>query len=470
MGYHEAIKRLTKEWRISSPTAVKELGWDPQKRSFIARGSHDVDDTTPKKFTMSVSTEWVFKNYGEKLAACVQKIGGILSGEEGIAPPKFFEVPSDKTGNLLKTDGVVITKYAFCPKDAMAFGSVCSDTTPGTYIGIMENGKQVTIADSELTKEVQRMLRDACNTGHDFVEPQNKDCVDLTKGGPAEFVKVEQMETACRIHRWEVMRVKHWPARTAIQKRYNDNGIRIYPDGAATYSEKFTGMLAHGLTVNLEESYVTKTFGTDFVIALRALSTKGKYVDIPVGSTKTSMLDKFPNLQLKEAPAMRYQQGQRETCLYSSFASVLYYIGYKVCANMIQQKAVGAREGGGVNSLKTLSNLVRHMAEIQFMNTRKTKPQFNWEIDLGTEMILVAVLQSEDGGVNHGVTIFGGYIFDSNEEQALPLCTEALDYCCSCYPNIFKFVRFHKGVIFEARGKKRIKDPTQMIRKARRKR
>jgi hypothetical protein len=75
--------------------------------------------------------------------------------------------------------------------------------------------------------------------------------------------------------------------------------------------------------------------------------------------------------------------------------------------------AVGAREGGGVNSLKTLSNLVRHMSEIQFMNTRKTKPQFNWEIDLGTEMILVAVLQSEDGGVNHGVTIFGGYIFDS---------------------------------------------------------
>ena len=123
--------------------------------------------------------------------------------------------------------------------------SVCSDTTPGTYIGIMENGKQVTIADSELTKEVQRMLRDACNTGHDFVEPQNKDCVDLTKGGPAEFVKVEQMETACRIHRWEVMRVKHWPARTAIQKRYNDNGIRIYPDGAATYSEN-VGSRSHG--------------------------------------------------------------------------------------------------------------------------------------------------------------------------------------------------------------------------------
>jgi hypothetical protein len=133
VGYHEATKRLTKEWRVSSPTAVKELGWDPPKRSFIvARGSHDVDDTTQKAFTMRVSTKWVFKNYGEKLATFVQKIGGILSGEEGIALRKFFEVPSDKTGNLLKTDGVVISKYAFRPKDAVAFGSVCSDTTPGT--------------------------------------------------------------------------------------------------------------------------------------------------------------------------------------------------------------------------------------------------------------------------------------------------------------------------------------------------
>jgi hypothetical protein len=33
VGYHEAIKRLTKEWRASSPTAVKELGWDPQKEA-----------------------------------------------------------------------------------------------------------------------------------------------------------------------------------------------------------------------------------------------------------------------------------------------------------------------------------------------------------------------------------------------------------------------------------------------------
>jgi len=365
---------------------------------------------------------------------------------------------------------VVITKYAFCPKDAMALDSVCSDKTPDTYIGIMENGKQVTIADSELTKEVKRRLRDACNTGHDFVDPPKQYYVDPCKDGPAEFVQVEQMETTCRIHRWEVMKeVKHWPGRTTTKKRY-DNGIRIYPDGAgATLSEKFTGMLAHGLTVDLEESYVTKTFGKEFVLALRALTSKGRYVDIPVGSAKMSMLDKFPGLRLKAEPTMKYQQGQQETCLYSSFASVLYYIGYKDSANVIQQKAVGATEGGGVNSLKTLSNLVRQLSEIKFMRTQKIKPGIDWKIDLGRDKVLSAVLRSENGGVNHGVTIFGGYVFDSNEEQALPLCTESLDYCCSCYPSIFKFVRFHKGVIFEGTGKKGIKDPTQVITKERQK-
>jgi hypothetical protein len=152
-------------------------------------------------------------------------------------------------------------------------------------------------------------------------------------------------------------------------------------------------MLAHGLTVDLEESYVTKTFGKEFVIALQALTSKGRYVDIPVGSAKMSMLEKFPGLRLKAAPTMmKYQQGQQETCLYSSFASVLYYIGYKDSANVIQQNAVGATEGGGVNSLKTLSNLVRQLSVIKFMRTQKIKPGFDWKIDLGRDKVLVAVL------------------------------------------------------------------------------
>ena len=313
-------------------------------------------------------------------------------------------------------------------------------------------------------------MRGACNTGHDFVDPQNNDCVDPPKNGPVECVQVEQKETTFRIHRWEVMRVKHWSERRTLRNRYNDDGGRIHPNERVTFPEKFTGILAHGLTVDLEESYVTKTFGKEFVIALRASTSKGRYIEIPVGSAKLSMLDKFPGLRLKAAPTMKFQQGQQETCLYSSFASVLYYIGYKDSANVIQQKAVGATEGGGVNSLKTLSNLVRQLSEIKFMRTQKIKPGFDWKIDLGRDKVLVAVLQSEDGGVNHGVTIFGGYVFYSNEEQALPLCTKLLNYCCSCYPNIFKFVKFHQGVIFEGTGKKGIKDPTQMITKARRKR
>jgi hypothetical protein len=305
-----------------------------------------------------------------------------------------------------------------------------------------------------LTQDFQGRLRDACNTGDDCVVLQPKDCVDPPDNGIAKFVQVEPKETTFRIHRWEVMRVRHWPEGRTLRNRYNDNGGRIYPNERVTFPEKFMGMLAHEITVDLEESYVTKTFGKEFVLALRALTSKGRYVDIPVGSAKMSMLDKFPGLRLKAEPTMKYQQGQQETCLYSSFASVLYYIGYKDSANVIQQKAVGATEGGGVNSLKTLSNLVRQLSEIKFMRTQKIKPGIDWKIDLGRDKVLSAVLRSENGGVNHGVTIFGGYVFESNEEQALPLCTESLDYYCSCYPDIFKFVRFHKEVIFRRRARK----------------
>ena len=178
-----------------------------------------------------MKTEWILENYGEKLAAFVQKTGDIFSGEEVLAHRQFFEVPSDKTGNLAQADGVVIAKYAFLPKDAMASGSVCSDSTPGTYIGIMENGKQVTIADSELTQDFQGRLRGVCNTGDDFVVPQPKDCVDPPENGFAKFVQVEQKETTTfRIHRWEVMRVRHWPERRTLRNRYNNDRGRIYPN------------------------------------------------------------------------------------------------------------------------------------------------------------------------------------------------------------------------------------------------
>jgi len=39
----------------------------------------------------------------------------------------------------------------------------------------------------------------------------------------------------------------------------------------------------------------------------------------------------------------------------------------------------------------------------------------------------LAILQSVDGAVNHAVTFYGHWVFDSNEERAVPLCVEGLN-------------------------------------------
>ena len=46
LSHHEAIKRLTKEWQVSSPTAVKKLGWDPRKKFYCQREPRRQRDDT----------------------------------------------------------------------------------------------------------------------------------------------------------------------------------------------------------------------------------------------------------------------------------------------------------------------------------------------------------------------------------------------------------------------------------------
>jgi hypothetical protein len=57
----------------------------------------------------------------------------------------------------------------------------------------------------------------------------------------------------------------------------------------------------------------------------------------------------------------------------------------------------------------------------------------NWQLlqeQMKNTMVL-AVLNESNGNGSHAVTIHGGCVYDANEVVAIPLCKEALDYCCS---------------------------------------
>ena len=68
----------------------------------------------------------------------------------------------------------------------------------------------------------------------------------------------------------------------------------------------------------------------------------------------------------------------------------------------------------------------------------------------------------------HAIAIHGGFVYDANEDFALPLCKEALDYCCSTQEIRNEFLHFQKGMIFSYTGTKSEKVKQMTLAKKRR--
>ena len=75
--------------------------------------------------------------------------------------------------------------------------------------------------------------------------------------------------------------------------------------------------------------------------------------------------------------------------------------------------------------------------------------EMSWNEDINRYDLFVGVLKGSDGHVNHSVWILNNWIFDSNENIAIPLSQEGLDYCVSTPTARVEFVAFNDGFIFE---------------------
>ena len=67
--------------------------------------------------------------------------------------------------------------------------------------------------------------------------------------------------------------------------------------------------------------------------------------------------------------------------------------------------------------------------------------------------IVLGVLIESDGNSSHAVCIHGGFVYDANEATAIPLCEEAMNYCCSTPTVSNKFVAFKHVTKFYYSGK-----------------
>jgi hypothetical protein len=174
-----------------------------------------------------------------------------------------------------------------------------------------------------------------------------------------------------------------------------------------------------------------------------------KFVFVPVGASRQSVLEVMPQLKDPWAPVVKYQQGGKATCMFSSFALALHSSGdsqLQQLANNIHRRK--PQHVGVSPSLKLLKEMVQ--ADVRWLQPKQTRKTFDWRRGIGPNDFFVGVICDTSGSVQHAVSIHDGWIFDSNEPFALRLNQESLD-CCTwevcdgAVKQKSKFVTFHEG-------------------------
>jgi hypothetical protein len=254
-----------------------------------------------------------------------------------------------------------------------------------------------------------------------------------------------------------------------VSKMVQDLSIQIHQKGQQRLEtpKKTVVINAHwlGKTANsdrdkipLEEKWVRDAFGDEFANALMA-STKA-FMEVPVGDYKKSHLVNHSILIVPGAPKIKFQQEEgMDVCVPNALASVLFDLGFYEqatqiyefgLANMINGPVAGALDKVGQLAQKILPRW------IQVSKSSINSPNAILKFDnLDQRTILLAVLAASDGHRSHAVAIHGGFVYDANEEIALPLCQEALDYCTSSATRKSRFLHFHRTLLFKYDGTKK---------------
>jgi len=162
--------------------------------------------------------------------------------------------------------------------------------------------------------------------------------------------------------------------------------------------------------------------------------------------------DEYPTLRQveQEWPDIQFRQGDENLCMFYSFASALSYMGLSRVASMVADQArKSLKKGTLVERLDVLqTTLVAHRDDLFDMNNKSTYHRGKFHpIDNKQKAPTLAVLQSVDGAVNHAITFFGEWVFDSNEEKALPICVQSLNRVAPPgYKDVLLAFRYGKGM------------------------
>jgi hypothetical protein len=275
-----------------------------------------------------------------------------------------------------------------------------------------------------------------------------------------EFIKAVDADgthTVLRIDQRKITRVKYIPP-TFYHKTDKCGNNHVTTEVCAKGFWK--GMLEDGTAVPLLEEVVTGNFGAKFVDECKKLGHT-KFVDIPVGSCKSSLMKLFPKLRCEEAPPVMFMQGEVNSCVFSSLASAFGNTAIPDLvrvAKILQDKSKRLCERP--NCLHLTKDIVTE--HVKWLQPKRLPKSFNWENDMNDYMFVVGKIKDSTDSCQHAVTIFRNWIYDSNEPFALPLSQESLD-CCTwdikdgVIVAESSFVSFSDGWIFKEPEEKKKK-------------
>jgi hypothetical protein len=209
----------------------------------------------------------------------------------------------------------------------------------------------------------------------------------------------------------------------------------------------------HQKPVELNLEWVNLNFSEQYLTQVQNMATSTKrtkrFLDVPPGDVNTSPPPKICKKLHSQLPGIEYLQGRVKSCLISSLGSALKYLGFddSVITGIMQ---VGM---DNIHLAEQPQKIAMAMGvHVKGFQSRKIKSGFPLlDQSKWTVYPRMIVLQAQDGGIEHAITVVGGLLFDSNYVTAIPLTKSNLDWCCGgC------FSRVHCGYeFFEDPNKKK---------------